>query len=151
MNEEKELINTLKKNIEIVNHYGGKKVNHRELARDYYKKCGITYEDITMNSLYKLIQLLNKRIVEAGSCMIMINEPKLKGTNKNIVFKNNKLVFAEIRVKGTYFDDREAITFNEDGFIGLCGWADGYNLTPFVMGFKDWCDYMKNKVGDDFE
>lgn len=126
-------------------------MNHRELARDYYKKCGITYEDITMNSLYKLIQLLNKRIVEAGSCMIMINEPKLKGTNKNIVFKNNKLVFAEIRVKGTYFDDREAITFNKDGFIGLCGWADGYNLTPFVMGFKDWCDYMKNKVGDDFE
>lgn len=126
-------------------------MNHRELARDYYKKCGITYEDITMNSLYKLIQLLNKRIVEAGSCMIMINEPKLKGTNKNIVFKNNKLVFAEIRVKGTYFDDREAITFNEDGFIGLCGLADGYNLTPFVMGFKDWCDYMKNKVGDDFE
>lgn len=126
-------------------------MNHRELARDYYKKCGITYEDITMNSLYKLIQLLNKRIVEAGSCMIMINEPKLKGTNKNIVFKNNKLVFAEIRVKGTYFDDREAITFNKDGFIGLCSWADGYNLTPFVMGFKDWCDYMKNKVGDDFE
>lgn len=123
-------------------------MNHRELARDYYKKCKITYDDITMNDLYKLIQLLNKRIVEAGSCMIMINEPKLKGANKNIIFKNNKLVFAEIRVKGTYFDDREAITFNDDGFIGLCGWADGYNLTPFVMGFKEWCDYMKNKVGE---
>lgn len=123
-------------------------MNHRELARDYYKKCKITYNDITMNDLYKLIQFLNKRIVEAGSCMIMINEPKLKGANKNIVFKNNKLVFAEIRVKGTYFDDREAITFNDDGFIGLCGWADGYNLTSFVMGFKDWCDYMKNKVGE---
>lgn len=123
-------------------------MNHRELARDYYKKCGITYEDITMNSLYKLIQLLNKRIVEAGSCMIMINEPKLKGANKNIVFKNNKLVFAEIRVKGTYFDDREAITFNEDGFIGLCGWADGYNLTPFIIGFKEWCDYLENKAGE---
>lgn len=27
MNEEKELINTLKKNIEIVNHYGAKKTN----------------------------------------------------------------------------------------------------------------------------
>ena len=123
-------------------------MNHRELARDYYKKSGITYEDITMNDLYRLIQFLNKRIVDANSCMIMINEPKLKGANKNIVFKNNKLVFAEIKVKGNYFDDREAITFNEDGFIGLCGWADGYNLTPFVMGFKDWCDYMKNKESD---
>lgn len=120
-------------------------MNHRELARDYYKKSGITYEDITMNDLYRLIQFLNKRIVDANSCMIMINEPKLKGANKNIVFKNNKLVFAEIKVKGNYFDDREAITFNEDGFIGLCGWADGYNLTPFVIGFKEWCDYMKNE------
>lgn len=121
-------------------------MNHRELARDYYKKSGITYEDITMNDLYKLIQFLNKRIVETDSCMIMINEPKLRGINKNIIFKNEKLVFAEIKVKGTYFNDREAITFNEDGFIGLCGWADGYNLTPFVMGFKDWCDYMKDKI-----
>lgn len=124
-------------------------MNHRELARAYYKKCEITYEDITMNDLYKLIQFLNKRIADAHSCMIMINEPKLKGRNRNIIFKNNKLIFAEIRVKGTYFNDREAITFNEDGFIGLCGWADGYNLTPFVMGFKDWCDYMKNKGDED--
>ena len=100
-----------------------------------------------MNDIYKLIQLLNERIVKTDSCMIMINEPKLRGRYTNVKLnKNGKLVFAEIRVKGTYFDDREAITFNEDGFIGICGWADGYNLTPFVMGFKDWCDYMKGKV-----
>lgn len=121
-------------------------MDRRELAREYFRQCKITYDDITMNDIYKLIKLLNKRIVEADSCMIMINEPKLRGTNRNIIFKKNKLVFAEIRVKGNYFNDREAITFNEDGFIGLCGWADGYNLTPFVMGFKDWCDYMKGKV-----
>lgn len=29
------------------------------------------------------------------------------------------------------------------------GWADGYNLTPFVIAFKDWCDYMKNKIDKD--
>ena len=121
-------------------------MDRRELAREYFRQCKITYDDITMNDIYKLIKLLNKRIVEADSCMIMINEPKLRGTNRNIIFKKNKLVFAEIRVKGDYFNDREAITFNEDGFIGLCGWADGYNLTPFVMGFKDWCDNMKGKV-----
>lgn len=121
-------------------------MDRRELAREYFRQCKITYDDITMNDIYKLIKLLNKRIVEADSCMIMINEPKLRGTNRNIIFKKNKLVFAEIRVKGNYFNAREAITFNEDGFIGLCGWADGYNLTPFVMGFKDWCDYMKGKV-----
>lgn len=121
-------------------------MDRREIARRYFEECKITYDEITMSDLYKLIQYLNKRIVEIGSCMTMMKEPKLSGVNKNIIFKENKLVFAELRVKGTYFDDREAITFHEDGFIGICGWADGYNLTPFVMAFKDWCDYMKGKV-----
>lgn len=127
-------------------------MNHRELARDYFKKCNLTYDDITMNDLYKLIQILNTKISEAGSCMLMINEPKLRGKYTNVKLnKNGKLVFAEIRVKGTYFDDREAITFNDDGYIGFCSWADGYNLTPFVVGFKEWCDYLKSKVGESNE
>lgn len=122
-------------------------MNPRELARNYFKECNLTYDDINMNDIYKLIQILNVKITETNGCMLMIKEPKLRGRNTNIKLnKNGKLVFAEIRVKGTYFDDREAITFNEDGFIGLCGWADGYNLTPFVIGFKDWCDYMKIKT-----
>lgn len=124
-------------------------MNRRELARKYFKKCNLTYDDIDINAIYKLIQILNAKIVEVNSCMLMINEPKLRGRYTNVKLnKNGKLVFAEIRVKGTYFDDREAITFNEDGFIGICGWADGYNLTPFVLGFKDWCDWLKSKVGD---
>lgn len=122
-------------------------MNSRELARDYYKKCNISYEDIGINEIYKLIQFLNGEIIKANSCMLMINEPKLNGQHKNILLdKNNKIKFAEIRVKGTYFDDREAITFNEDGFIGFCGWADRYNTVPFVIGFKNWCDYMKEKI-----
>lgn len=122
-------------------------MSRRELARNYFKECNLTYDDINMNDIYKLIQILNVKITETNGCMLMIKEPKLRGRNTNIKLnKNGKLVFAEIRVKGTYFDDREAITFNEDGFIGLCGWADGYNLTPFVIGFKDWCDYMKIKT-----
>ena len=83
---------------------------------------------------------------KAGSCMIMINEPKLRGRYAYIKLdKNGNIKFAAIRVKGTYFSDREAITFNEDGFIGFCGWADRYNLIPFVMGFKEWCDYLVSK------
>ena len=121
-------------------------MNKRELARNYFKKCNLTYDDITMNDLYKLIQILNIKITEAGSCMLMMNEPKLRGKCPNVKLnKSGKLVFAELRVKGTYFDDREAITFNKDGWIGFCGWADGYNLTPFVIGFKEWCDFLKER------
>lgn len=120
-------------------------MDRREEARKYFENLKLSYGDITMLDIYKLIQILNNKISNAQSCMIMINEPKINGKNKNVIFKNDKLVFAEIRVKGTYFDDREAITFNEDGFVGISGWADGYNLTPFVIGFKEWCNYLKSK------
>lgn len=124
-------------------------MNSRALARSYFKECDLTYDDIGMNEIYKLIQILNRRIEQSNSCMLMMNEPKLKGRYRNIILKDEKIKFAELRVKGTYFDDREAITFYEDGWIGISGWADGYNLTPFVMGFKEWCDYLKNKkLGD---
>lgn len=120
-------------------------MNRRDEARNYFKECNLTYDDIGMNEIYKLIQILNKNIVQVDSCMLMINEPKLNGRNKNIILKNGKIKFAEIRVKGTYFGDREAVTFNSAGFIGFCGWADGRNLIPFVEGFKEWCDYLKAK------
>lgn len=120
-------------------------MNDRKLARNYFKECNLTYDDIGMNEIYKLIQILNRYIAQADSCMLMMNEPKLKGRYRNIILKDGKIKFAELRVKGTYFNDREAITFYEDGWIGISGWADGYNLTPFVMGFKEWCDYLKNK------
>lgn len=124
-------------------------MSERQIAREYFKKSNLTYDDIDMNDIYKLIQILNVKITEANSRMLMINEPKLRGRNTNVKLnKKGKLVFAEIRVKGTYFADREAITFNEDGFIGFCGWADGYNLTPFIIGFKEWCDYLESKVGE---
>lgn len=120
------------------------KMNNREEAREYFKCLNLSYEDITINDIYKLIQILNFEIASVENISIMIKEPRIK-KNKNIIFKNNKLIFAEIRVKGLYFDDREAITFNEDGFIGIAGWADNHNLIPFVNGFKKWCDYLSNK------
>ncbi len=118
---------------------------NREEAREYFKECNLTYEDIDMNNIYKLIQILNKKISEVNSCVLMINEPKLKGSYKNIIFKKGKMTFAQIKVKGDYFDSREAITFNEDGFIGFCGWASDDNARLFIDGFIEWCDYLKNK------
>ena len=121
-------------------------MDERQTAREYFKKSNLTYDDIDMNAIYKLIQILNVEIALTKSCMLMINEPKLRGKYTNVKLnRNGKLVFAEIKVKGTYFADREAITFNTDGFIGFCGWADGYNLTPFTNGFKEWCDYLQEK------
>lgn len=89
------------------------------------KKCNLSYSDIDMNALYKLIKILNKNISETNNYLIMMNEPHLKGKNRNIIFKNSKLIFAALRVKGEYFDDREAITFNQDEFIDTETFVNG--------------------------
>lgn len=50
---------------------------------------------------------------------------------------------AFLRVSGFYFSGREAISFNEDGFIGIAGWADDTNVQPFLRAFHKWvCEWM---------
>lgn len=120
-------------------------MNHREQAREYFKKCNLTYEDIDMNDIYQLISILNKEIFN-DNILIMMNEPKFKGKGKSVILdKNNKIVYVGLKVKGNYFSDREAITFNEDGFIGFCGWADMKRTLIFTNGFIEWCNFLKKK------
>ena len=49
---------------------------------------------------------------------------------------------------GSYFTGREAISFNSDGFIGFCGWADDKNSTPFFVAFYRWVnEWLDNSFG----
>lgn len=48
------------------------------------------------------------------------------------------LLYGFIRVDGPYFKDREAISFNKDGFVGFAGWADSTNVRPFLKAFGRW-------------
>lgn len=81
-------------------------MNHREQAREYFKKCNLTYEDIDMNDIYQLISILNKEIFN-DNILIMMNEPKFRGKGKNVILdKNNKIVYVGLKVKGNYFSDR---------------------------------------------
>lgn len=45
---------------------------------------------------------------------------------------------AYLRVDGRYWQGREAISFNDDGFIGFAGWADDDNVQPFLRAFAIW-------------
>lgn len=117
-------------------------MNIRNHGRSYFKICNLTYDEISMSDIYLLIQILNIRIGQANSCMLMVKEPKLKGKNRNIVIKNGKIEFAAIKVKGTYFESREAITFNRNGFIGFCAWADEQNSSIIVTAFMEWCTHL---------
>ena len=47
---------------------------------------------------------------------------------------------AYIRVDGAYFDDREAISIDPNGWVGFAGWADSRNERPFLVAFARWMD-----------
>lgn len=45
---------------------------------------------------------------------------------------------AYLRVDVRYWQGREAVSFNADGFIGIAGWADDQNVQPFLRALMRW-------------
>lgn len=38
------------------------------------------------------------------------------------------------------WENREAVSFNRDGFVGFAGWADEGNVQPILRGFQKWVE-----------
>lgn len=119
-------------------------MDKRQEARIYFQRRGLHYSDINELDIYRLIQLLNKEIYDSkNSTVFMVKEIKFRKFGIEKTFNEDKtLHFIEIRVMGSYFKDREAFTFNTNGFIAIANWADSTNLEIFTAAFKKWCDYL---------
>ena len=113
-------------------------------AREHFKECGLTYMDITEGDILSLVLMLNKELKRSNK----IGETSVNtmSLSKHIDIKKNtngtiKTCF--LYLNSHYFNRREAISFNEDGFIGFAGWADDGNLNPLKRAFLSWCDELK--------
>lgn len=114
-----------------------------EDARKYFKDKGLTYRDLTSGDICVLVMLLNKHIKKACKkgetsvdTMRMSEKIKSKYTSHGMVIE------CYLYINSHYFTRRECISFNEDGFIGFCGWADQSNTIPIVGAFTEWCDSL---------
>ena len=109
-------------------------------ARKYFQEKGLSYENITSGDICVLVMILNKHL------KIAIKEnktPTKMYMSEKIDFKykpNGTLKEGYLYVNSQYFRQREAISFNSDGFIGFCGWADDRNTPIIVNAFIEWCD-----------
>ena len=118
-------------------------------AREYFKTCGLTYNDVTLDDLHYLKLLIDMQFLQERKkrmqtrCKpqywIRVNDAKYY---KGQYTPEGKLVCAYMTGKGEYFTDREVISFNRDGFIGFCGAADSENTAPVLAAFIEWCDWM---------
>lgn len=112
-----------------------------EEARQYFRDKGLSYHDITEGDILSLLMLLNleiKKSNKAGetsdSTMHMSIKIYMKKRTDGTIIK------CFLYINSRYFTQREAISFNEDGFIGFAGWADQGNTNPLLRAFLRWCD-----------
>lgn len=119
-----------------------------EQLRLKFSELGFTYQMITSKEIGKLIQLLNIEIDifnKNPDNELKLNISKFGNNDFNYDYNNDgaiKSVF--IKVDAFYFEDREAISFNSNGFIGFCGWASSKNAVPIFIAFDKWLEYLKN-------
>ena len=127
---------------------GFESVCSNDKVREYFKNCGLSYDDITEGDILTLVMMLNKEIKKSNkSGETSVNTMHL---SKKINIKkktNGSIICCFLYMNSHYFEQRECISFNRDGFIGFAGWADTGNLNPIKRAFLKWCDYMKEEEG----
>lgn len=118
-----------------------------EIARKRFAELGLTYKDIGSKEFYNLIEKLNEILPENEFTyfkMKVTTRPKRYAPQINFA-PDGSIKSAFIRCDAHYFTGREAISFNEDGFIGFAGWADISNTKPFTTAFIKWAEDIARK------
>ncbi len=105
----------------------------RDEARAAFAASGMTYDDITMETLKGLRFCINKEMRKSGA---MKGTLRCRRTQKPKFIDGQKS--AIIRCQSYYFEDREVISFNPNGFVGFAGWADDQHLGIITSGFMKW-------------
>jgi hypothetical protein len=119
-------------------------------AREYFKNKGLAYQDITAGDICVLVMMLNKEIKTACKNHEMsVDSMHMSEKIKSKYSTNGTLKECYLFINSHYFKQRECISFNENGFIGFCGWAGGDNPKPIHKAFTEWCDYLTLEAQDD--
>ena len=115
----------------------------RDEARQYFKDKGLTYDDIKEGDILSLVLLLNRELKKSNKVgETSVNTMRLS-RKINLKHKSNgSITECFLYINSHYFKQRECISFNRDGFIGLAGWADIQNVNPIKRAFLQWCDEL---------
>lgn len=106
-------------------------INSRDEAREAIKQAGVTCENINEVQLHHLLVCLRKSLKAA---------PNFEGSMRMVNRNASKFLYC----KTNLWSSREAVSFNTDGFIGFCGWADSDNVKPFLRGIEYWLQDLPN-------
>lgn len=116
----------------------------RDEAREHFKSLNLSYDQISEMDIYILVKFIETELEDyyknggehAKKMDLRVRAPLKKYIKTT---KRNGLEYAYLKVKGSYFESREAISFNKDGFIGFGGELDDKNVQPILKAFCNWC------------
>lgn len=115
----------------------------RDQARKYFTHIGLSYGHITLARVKKLHAILDRHL-KANS--IFDNSFH---SHKDIGFEFTEeggMAHASIKCSANYFSGRQAIEFEQNGFIGFAVWAGDHAVKPILEAFVEWCDLIKKEV-----
>ncbi|WP_417861918.1 hypothetical protein [Vreelandella venusta] len=98
----------------------------REEVREKLAEAGITVANVTTDEIKALRLMIGKHLRSSG---IIRGSARIARARADMRF---------IEMRGFYFDRREAVSFNPDGFIGIAGWADNDNVQPILSALLEW-------------
>lgn len=104
-------------------------IKDRDQARQMIASANVTTSNITEDSLKQLHSHLDEALQSSG-----LHE----GT-----YEMNDYLGTRMTCQCRLWFEREAITFHDDGFIGIAGWADDTNLQPILNGIENWLNEYK--------
>lgn len=112
-------------------------IRDRDHARELIAKAGITTDNVTDQQLKSLHKSVSTRMLASGN---------YRGSYKMMRLRDKR--FMECQTE--QWQRREAISFNNDGFIGIAGWADNSNVRPILDGIADWLEqnYIRDKLAE---
>jgi hypothetical protein len=121
----------------------------RDDARAAFAASGLTYADLTDQTLTRLREAINVALkAEAADNANM----RITGRTKIEMNDTGDVTFVDMTCRSNYFDKRQAVTFNQGGFIGFAGWADDANVAPILQAFTAWtAELVLEKSADPVE
>ncbi|MBU3145748.1 hypothetical protein [Clostridium sp. CF012] len=119
-------------------------------AREIFKKLGLSYEKISQLHVRMLSNMVEAELItylasgdfHAAQMNMRVSAAKVKDSK----FEKGKLQYCYMKVDGSYFKGREAISFNKDGFIGFGGELSSVNTEPILKAFWKWCNMLTDIV-----
>jgi hypothetical protein len=119
------------------------KILKSDIARDYFNEKGLSYEGVTEGDIGILYLLLNKHVKQTNKAGTMsTNTMRMSAKIKGKYNRNGTVKECYLFLNSHYFTQREAISFNPDGFIGFAGWADEGNKAPLISAFMEWVETL---------